>query len=89
MPALSPAERKLRGEIAAHERWAKCPDRTAATEPARSAFLKRFEEEVDPDRKLDPAERARRADHARTAHMKRLALKSARARSRSTGGEAA
>ena len=76
----TPEERSLRSQIAAHEKWAKCDDPSAATAPARSAFLKRFEFEVDPDGALDPAERTRRAEHARKAYFKRLALKSAKAR---------
>jgi hypothetical protein len=38
--------------------------------------------QVDPDRTLDPAERARRANHAKKAYFARLALKSAQARRR-------
>ena len=83
--ALTDAERKLHAQLAAHTKWAKCDDPSAATAPARSAFLRRFEDEVDPDRTLDPAERARRAEHARKAYFKRLALKSARARAGRSG----
>jgi hypothetical protein len=83
---LTPEERSLRAQIAAHDRWSRCEDRSASTAPARSAFLERFEHEVDPDRALDPAERGRRAEHARKAYFKRLALKSARARRTRTGG---
>jgi hypothetical protein len=50
--------------------------------PARAAFLDRFEREVDPAGVLDPAERARRAEHAKKAHFLRLALKSAQVRAR-------
>lgn len=74
------SERKLIAQIAAHESWARTADRTARTAKAREGFLKRFEDEVDPDRKLEPAERARRAEHARKAYFARLALKSAKAR---------
>jgi hypothetical protein len=49
---------------------------------ARQAFLDRFEREVDPDGTLPPAERARRAEHARKAYFAKLALKSAQARRR-------
>lgn len=77
---LSPAERRLRASIASNRRWAFTEDRPAATAPARAAFLRKFEDEVDPDGLLDPDERARRAEHARRAHFQALALKSARAR---------
>ncbi len=79
--------RALIGSIGAHESWARTEDRTARTAPGRRAFLERFEREVDPDNVLTPAERARRAEHARKAYFQRLALKSAQARSR--GGDAA
>lgn len=45
------------------------------TGPARRAFLARFEREVDPDNELEPAERARRAEHAKSAYFSRLAMK--------------
>ena len=42
--------------------------------------MARFEREVDPEGALPEVERKRRADHARKAHMARLALRSAQAR---------
>ncbi|MDO0977176.1 hypothetical protein [Mycolicibacterium frederiksbergense] len=45
-------------------------------------MLDKFEQQVDPDGTLQPAERAQRAEHARKAYFKRLALKSAQARRR-------
>jgi hypothetical protein len=54
-----------------------------AAAPALAGFLAKFEREVDPDGRLTPAERKRRAEAARRAHMTRLALKSAAARRRS------
>jgi hypothetical protein len=77
---MTPEQRSLRARIASHASWAKTEDPRARTAPARSAFFDRFEREVDPDGVLDPADRRRRAEHARKAHMQRLALKSARAR---------
>ena len=77
---MESSDRTLASRIAAHEKWAACPDRSAATAPARRAFDERFERQVDPDGVLDPAERARRAVHARKAYFTRLALTSARAR---------
>jgi hypothetical protein len=78
--SMTPSERSQRSRVAAHESWSRTPDPAARTEPARSAFLRRFELEVDPEGTLDPKERARRAQHARKAHFARLALKSAQAR---------
>ena len=87
--SLTSSERSLRAQIAAHESWARTEDRTARTAKARQAALNKFERQVDPDGILTPAERAKRAEHARKAHFKRLALKSAQARRRRTGGGAA
>lgn len=91
MPAnrLTPAERRLVGVIGAEESWKNTENRSARTEPARKAALERFEREVDPDGELTPAERAKRAEHARKAYFARLALKSAQARRRRRGGDAA
>lgn len=77
---MTEAERKLAASIAAHESWARTPDRSARTAPARAALMARFEAEVDPDGVLPPQERQRRAEHLRRAYFQRLALKSARSR---------
>ena len=77
--------RRLLGKANANLRWALTDDRAAATAPGRAAFLRRFEDQVDPDRKLPPAERAKRAAQARRAYFQRLAVKSARARAEQAG----
>ena len=64
----TPEQRALVAKIAAHEKWARTADPSAATAAARAAFLDRFERQVDPDGTLPPAERARRAEHARKAY---------------------
>lgn len=79
MPS-APPDASLRGRLAAHALHARVADPSAHTAPARRAFLDRFEREVDPDGTLPPAERARRAEHARKAYFIRLALASAKAR---------
>lgn len=84
MPA-SQTELSLIGQIGAHQSWANTIDRAARTAPGRKAALERFERQVDPDGTLSPAERARRAEHARKAYFTRLALKSAQARRRRAG----
>lgn len=86
--SLTPEQRVLRAQIAAHVQWSKTEDPAEHTAPARKAFLDRFEREVDPDGALPPEERARRASHARQAYFKRLALKSARARAARKAGDA-
>jgi hypothetical protein len=72
--SLTPTQRKLRAQLAAHTPWAGTADTTAATAAARDKFAQRFDDQVDPQRQLDPAERARRAAHARSAYFKALAL---------------
>jgi hypothetical protein len=76
----SQSELSLRGRIGAYGKWQKCDDPTAATKPARRAFLDRFYDEVDPERELPDGERERRAEYARKAYFTKLALASARAR---------
>ena len=51
-PFMSSINRSLVARAAAHTRWARTADRTAATAPARAAFEARFEHEVDPERVL-------------------------------------
>lgn len=74
-------EASLRGRLAVLSSWAQTDDRQARTKPGRDAMLAKFEQQVDPDGTLPPAERARRAEYARKAHFTRLALKAAKARS--------
>jgi hypothetical protein len=81
------ADRSLIARLAAHESWANTADPSARTAPARRAMLDRFERQVDPDGVLSPAERARRAGHARKAYFTRLALRSAQARRRTPAVE--
>jgi hypothetical protein len=57
-------------------------DPVETTAAARSAFLARFERQVDPEGRLSEPERRRRADAARKAHFIKLALKSAEVRRR-------
>lgn len=76
----TPTERKLAAQIAAHESWANTSDRSKRTAPARAALMAKFELQADPEGKLLPAERAKRAEHLRKAHFKRLALASAKSR---------
>lgn len=71
---MTPNERSTIASIAAHESWAKTPDRTARTSKARAALDAKFLEQADGD----PV----RAESLRKAHYKRLALKSAQARRR-------
>lgn len=76
---LTAQQRALRARLAAHTLHSQVDGREH-TAPARQAFLNRFEREVDPDSTLSPAERRRRAEHAKKAYFTRLALRSAQAR---------
>ena len=80
-PVSTPAQR---GRIGAHVSWSRTVDRSARTAPGRKGFLARFEREVDPDGVLPEAERVRLAEHARKAHMQKLALISAARRSKTS-----
>lgn len=79
------AEMARRGRLGAM-RTHSLHDSRDVTRKARRAFLQRFEQEVDPDGKLDPQERRRRAEYARRAYFQQLAMKSAKARRRRDGG---
>jgi hypothetical protein len=45
----SAAERRLASQYGAHKSWARTPDRSAHTFPARKALWDRLEREADPD----------------------------------------
>lgn len=75
-----PAARRSAAKIAAHTRWAHEPDRVTATQPMRDALERKFLDEVDPERVLDPVERAKRAANAKAAHYQRTARKAAETR---------
>jgi hypothetical protein len=79
VPAKSPQQRSLVSAIGAHALHSQYDSREL-TKNARTKFLERFLDEVDPDRILPQAERQRRAGHLLQAHMKRLALLSSKAR---------
>lgn len=78
-PGSTPTQRRLQAQAAAHAKWSK-NDPVAGTAPAREAFLGRFIDQVDPERKLTEKERTRRALSARKAYFAGLALKSSKAR---------
>jgi hypothetical protein len=71
------------GAYAMHAKY----DARDTTASARSAFLARFEREVDPEGLLPRVERARRADAARRMYFTKLALASSRARGKRAAGQ--
>jgi hypothetical protein len=83
---FDPSEMALRGRIGAYALHAR-RDPRETTARARVSFLQRFEREVDPEGVLPEHERRRRAEYARKAYFARLALTSARARSKGRGSK--
>src|SRR5262249_13686311 len=73
-------ERSSAARIGAHTSWANTVDRSRRTAPARQGFMKRFEDQVDPERKLSPHERQLRAQSAMRAYMGQLSKKGKQAR---------
>jgi hypothetical protein len=73
---VTPEQRQMRASAASHAMWANTADRTLRTAPARRAAMARFERQVDPDGVLPDRERAVRAESARKAYFKALALRS-------------
>jgi hypothetical protein len=69
----SQAERSLRARLAAYALHAQ-RDPRETTANGRAAFLARFDREVDPEGRLEPDERRRRAEQARRAYFARLSL---------------
>lgn len=85
---LTPAQRSLRASLASYTSWAKTENRRARTANATKASMDRFERLVDPDGRLTPEERAKRAAYARKAHFQRMAYKSAMVRQARKAGAA-
>ncbi|MGH7735895.1 MAG: hypothetical protein ACREOE_19910 [Gemmatimonadales bacterium] len=73
-PSLTPAERRLRAQIAANTSWFNTADRPARTAKARRALENKFLTDAGGD--------PRRAESLRKAFYARLSLKSAQARKR-------
>ena len=88
LAALTPTQRTQRARIAALTRWSR-EDPAATAARGQAGLLAKFLDQVDPDRVLPEAERQRRAEAARRAHMQRLAFRSSKARSARTSGSVA
>src|SRR5262245_26631137 len=79
---ITPAQRSQVARIGQRERTAlydgrEVTKKATAASPASVAY---WEAQVDPAGLLDPAQRRRRAEAKRSAHFRRLALASSRAR---------
>jgi len=82
---LSPAQRSLAAGIGSLHRWSRVTSqeaRQAATAPARAARRAAWEAKADPDGTLPPDELAAAVERLKKAHMRAMALASARARQR-------
>ncbi len=60
---------RTQARAAAHESWARTPDRTARTAAARAAAMAKLEAEVDPDRVMSPGDRRKAAENRRKAQL--------------------
>ncbi len=84
---FDPVVMGLRGRIGGLVRSAR-HDGREMTSAARSAFIAKLEQEVDPGGVLPPDERLRRAEALRRAHLARASLIAAeKRRSRSRAGQ--
>lgn len=81
MAAKSPVVRHMSARIAANIRWSR-EDTVEGTRAARTGFLKKLAEQIDPDGTMPEAELAVRVERARMAHMQKMSLASAAARAR-------
>lgn len=85
---MTPEQRIMRARLGAHTLHAQGKTNTAAARAASPQSIGYWAKQVDPGGELSEAERTRRAEHARRAHMQRLALASSRARARRRRGAA-
>jgi len=82
MPRVDPQVARLRASAAGYTSWARTPDRSARTAPAREArwqkYLERARELQGPDATAEAVERA--AESLRQADMARMSLAAVKAR---------
>lgn len=80
---LPASQRSLIASVAANTRWSRVnsPEaRRAATEAARAARRSKWEQQADPDGVLSPGELEAAVARLKTAHYRRMQLRSAQAR---------
>lgn len=83
---MAESTRSLAARVGAYSLHAKYDSRQI-TKAAREAFLRKWIDQVDPDRTLPEEERLRRAESALKAHMATLALRSAKVRAARKGSQ--
>jgi len=79
--SLSKEQLRMRASAAAFRRWGG-EDPRPAMEKVRAGRMAKYEARADPNGQLPPEERQRRAKALLNADMKKLALKSSRARAK-------
>lgn len=65
---------------AAHISWARTPNRSARTAPAREALIKKFQDQADPDGVMSEADRIVAGEHLRVAWYRGLSERARRAK---------
>jgi hypothetical protein len=90
LSTLTPEQRVLRARMGAYALHSQGKTNTTAARRNSPQSLEYWSRRVDPDGALSHAERTRRSEQARKAHMAAMALKSsqARARRKQRGGAA-
>lgn len=76
-------DRQLIASMGGLSCWARRPNPTARREamaPAREGMRKKLEQQADPEGRMSPEDLAVAVDNLRRAHMRRIALASAKAR---------
>jgi uncharacterized membrane protein len=86
--SLTPEQRSLRAQKAAHTRWSRSGAREQQARVISEARLARHEQLVDPGGVLDPVERRQCAENSLRAEMAGLALRASKARARKGGSDA-
>lgn len=73
-----PTYRSMRARLAAYERWSRASeaDRAEQVRKMHRGMQDRWERQVDPDGTLPHAERIKRAEAAKKAHMTRMSMQS-------------
>ncbi|GLH97385.1 hypothetical protein [Phytohabitans aurantiacus] len=81
--SMPESQHRLASAIGSLTRWSRVNSRdarTAALAPARAAMRRRWEAEADPDGVLSPNELEAAVKRLQAAHMRRMALASAKKR---------
>lgn len=77
---MTPAQRRLRAQVAANARWSRPMSREDQADAARTAMYERLMRQVDPSGELPPDERERRVHSAARALSAKLNLAKTRKR---------